>query len=34
MKSRFLCVAICTLLLGATNPLWSEQPPANSRREF
>ena len=34
MKSRFLCPVICTLLLAAITPLRSEQPPANSRREF
>ena len=34
MKSRFLCLVIFTLLLAAITPLRSEQPPANSRREF
>ena len=34
MKSRFLCLVVCTLLFAAITPLRSEQPPANSRREF
>ena len=34
MKNRFLYLVVCTLLLAAITPLHSEQPPANSRREF
>src|SRR5438477_8769998 len=34
MKNRFLYLVVCTLLLAAITPLRSEQPPANSRREF
>src|SRR5436190_18558399 len=34
MKSRFFCLVVCTLLFAAITPLRSEQPPANSRREF
>jgi branched-chain amino acid transport system substrate-binding protein len=34
MKSRFFCLVVCTLLFTAITPLRSEQPPANSRREF
>jgi branched-chain amino acid transport system substrate-binding protein len=34
MKNRFLCLVVCTLLLAPITPLRSEQPPANSRREF
>src|SRR5438270_2162683 len=34
MKNRFLYLVACTLLLAAITPLRSEEPPANSRREF
>src|SRR5438309_2476649 len=34
MKNRFLYLVVCTLLLAAITPLRSEEPPANSRREF
>ena len=34
MKSRLFCLVVCTLLFAAITPLRSEQPPANSRREF
>jgi len=33
MKSRFLCLVICTLALGSINLLYGQQP-ANSRRVF
>src|SRR4030095_11192995 len=34
MKRRCFCLVVCTLLFAAITPLRSEQPPANSRREF